>query len=427
MRINQLTIFNYKGFEKARFAFPEPFTVLTGPNGSGKTAILDALALAAGSYLQALDQRLSLMLGDYITAAAFGSNNERTPELDVKGLINNITVEWECILVPRSSYIVSRDERPLNTFKTQSNIRPLIAYYGLGRFLRHQPRRFPIEVQDKNSAILDAYSDCLLPLMAPNPSISWDRLYNRLQHSGYPLSSRHLDQLKDVFASTLRKISPYFRFLFDNDEELVIGYEQPDKPPQMLPLRLFPDGERGLICLIADLIHRCFLLNPQLAPNEIMKVPGLVLVDGLELHLHPSRQKDLVGKLQEIFPSFQFVVTTQSPFILQSLQQRQLIDLNQNALDTDPFRLSTEDIADEIMNVPEVTRSKRFTNMIDVAEKYYQLAAEGRTSENDADTALLRSQLNEMEELYGTDPAFVALLRVKRNDAAEDNNLTAVA
>ncbi|HRE89680.1 MAG TPA: AAA family ATPase [Myxococcota bacterium] len=75
-------------------------------------------------------------------------------------------------------------------------------------------------------------------------------------------------------------------------------------------------GYRTLLALISDLARRCVLLNPAAGARAPYETPGLVLIDELELHLHPKWQRQVVKGLQRAFPKIQFVCTTHSPQIL---------------------------------------------------------------------------------------------------------------
>jgi hypothetical protein len=82
--------------------------------------------------------------------------------------------------------------------------------------------------------------------------------------------------------------------------------------------------------------------------------------------------------------------------------------------DGDPFRKTIESVAANEMGVDDIPRSIEFLRMQSVAEEYFRLIREGKTSDNDEITNRLRHQLNELEEKFGEDPAFVAALKIER-------------
>lgn len=82
------------------------------------------------------------------------------------------------------------------------------------------------------------------------------------------------------------------------------------------PVGLLSDGYRSTVALFADLARRCAILNPHLLEKAAEKTPGIVLIDEVDLHLHPSWQRRLIADLRKAFPAIQFVLTTHSPQVI---------------------------------------------------------------------------------------------------------------
>jgi predicted ATP-binding protein involved in virulence len=74
-------------------------------------------------------------------------------------------------------------------------------------------------------------------------------------------------------------------------------------------------GEKSLLILVSDLARRLALATP-LSNDPLKEGQGIVLIDEIDLHLHPRWQRKVIGKLQEIFPKIQWVVTTHSPLVI---------------------------------------------------------------------------------------------------------------
>lgn len=87
------------------------------------------------------------------------------------------------------------------------------------------------------------------------------------------------------------------------------------------------DGYRNMAAMAADIAHRAAGLNPHLGEKAATESSGVVLIDEIDLHLHPHWQRRVVSDLQRAFPRIQFIATTHSPFIIQSLSPGQVIDL----------------------------------------------------------------------------------------------------
>ena len=93
------------------------------------------------------------------------------------------------------------------------------------------------------------------------------------------------------------------------------------------------------------------------------------MIDEIGLYLHPHWQKHVLQDLTQAFPMIQFIVSTHSPFIVQSLQKDQLISFDNNVItEGEPYRESLEDITAERMGLEQSIRSKRFQEMQEIAK-----------------------------------------------------------
>ena len=97
---------------------------------------------------------------------------------------------------------------------------------------------------------------------------------------------------------------------------------------QRHPFHELSDGYRNTLSLIADIAYRMAILNPQFLGDVTKKTPGIVLIDEVDLHLHPIWQKRILKTLKNVFPLVQFIVTTHSPSIISSARADELLILN---------------------------------------------------------------------------------------------------
>ena len=95
-----------------------------------------------------------------------------------------------------------------------------------------------------------------------------------------------------------------------------------------VPFQMLSDGYRNVIKIILDIATRMCILNPYLKGEALKKTSGIVLIDEVDLSLHPTWQKRIMGILKEQFPRIQFICATHSPFIIQSLEEGELITLD---------------------------------------------------------------------------------------------------
>ncbi len=93
----------------------------------------------------------------------------------------------------------------------------------------------------------------------------------------------------------------------------------------IVPFDNLSDGQRIYIAMVADIARRACLLNPHLGENVLKETPGIVLIDELDLHLHPKWQRSIVKNLKETFPKIQFIATTHSPQIIGECKTDEII------------------------------------------------------------------------------------------------------
>ena len=137
--------------------------------------------------------------------------------------------------------------------------------------------------------------------------------------------------------------------------------------------------------------------------------PGIVVIDELDLSLHPTWQRRIVRILKELFPKVQFICATHSPFIIQSLEPGELIALD-TILDEEYSGQSIEDIAEDIMDVPIVQYSEKKVKMYQAADAYFK-ALKGASSEEELQA--LKEKLDVLSAEYSDNPAYNAWMRQK--------------
>ena len=195
--------------------------------------------------------------------------------------------------------------------------------------------------------------------------------------------------------------------LFINKAAGIEGINQSER----LEIRQLSDGERSLIAMICDLGRRLALANPDL--ENPLEGAGVVLIDELELHLHPKWQREVVNKLRTTFPNIQFIATTHSPFIIQSVMPGELINLDPDEFPDEYSDKSIEDIAENVMGVEMPQKSQRYQDMMAAAEDYFALLRRN-PAPTDEELKEAEQRLNEAAIPFSDDPAFHAYLKLER-------------
>lgn len=429
-RIDRLRLQNYRLFEDLDIGFPTQFTVLIGGNGRGKTSILDGLTVAIGAFLLGFDNvgQIQSIERDDVRRVARGSMSVE-PQLpcSVEALsgsgrqrlywMRNITriSKKTTASIKFAKQVIDLADGYQKMVRQGFEIQlPVFAYHGTGRLWAEHAQK--LKFTATGSRIEQGYHACLSPKSSPSEFLSWYKTYED-EVSKFDRAAEK--DLLNAFNEAIAAMVPRWKDItFSHAENDLMGtFEDGAGQKQYMPYRLLSDGYRNIIGMAADISYRCIKLNPHLGLNAVKKAKGIVLIDELDLHLHPEWQKTVVADLKRAFPSLQFIATTHSPFIVQSLSNEELIDLTGKDMDSDYFRKSIEEIAAGEMGVTNVQRSQKFLDWQKAAEEYFDLL-ELNGSANPEELATRKWRLDELEMLYNEDPAWVALLKAERKSKA---------
>ena len=427
MRIDRLSVSNFRKFEARTFELHHQFTLLVGDNGAGKTAVLDALRVGVGAYLLAIPgSRAPTIRREYVRREARRNGEFSTFEpvlpcaVRCEGRVHRSALCWSrelASLAGRTSRVGARalvqciagwgrENRPGGDF-------PLIVSYGTGR-LWIEPRT----TRHAQSAIreplgklsrFEAYRGCLEPAVSSEPLRRWIKKMALIAVQ----EKRSLASLNVVFSAVVGCVDGVERAHYDFDvDDIALDFKNGER----IPFGFLSDGQRSMAALAADIALRCVQLNPHLAGEAPRETEGVALIDELDLHLHPNWQRAVVRNLTSLFPRLQFVATTHSPFIVQSLDGQGLLNLNDGGVleeRREPY--SIEDVAEETMGVDKPQRSKLFLEMEAAAQRYYALL--DKSGDEDPDIVEAKAELDRIEARFSDNPAYAALLKLHRTAA----------
>lgn len=425
MIIEKIKIKNFKGFSDEEFELNSSFTVFIGDNAKGKTSILDALAVAVGSYLRGIDvAKHEARSIDKKEVRVKTIDSQPRPQLPVEveafGEINGIVLfdGWKRTVdkltkKTTTTYVNARNIETIASKMLQESREngkvtfPVIAYHGTGRlWAEHEEKKATYKKQGEGVEM--AYTRCLSPKSSSKEFLSWYKTYeDEIKKFGSKKDKILLDAFKKAIISMIPDNHWTDMSYSFKDEDLIGLFKSENKTDKLLFSQL-SDGYRNLIGMVADIAYRCIKLNPHLGIDAIRLTPGIVLIDELDLHLHPNWQKRIVSDLKNVFENVQFVATTHSPFIVQSLRADELINLDDvKGLDTDPNKYSVEEISENEMGVRNVKRSNEFSEMQKKAKYYFELI---KSNASKADIEKAKNLLDELRINYSNDPAYIALL-----------------
>lgn len=362
MRIDKLYLKNFRGFKEREFVFEKNFSVISGDNGSGKTSILEGLCVALGGWLYAFDgvdskDKRNIALSDRRVIVG-KVNSAPLPQIPVQvkcwAEITGQNIEWERAITSRNGRTtrgglsdISKLSKVYNekiyTGNDEDVILPIVAYYSAARLWNEPIQRAQRERRIKKEKVrLEGY----------NKSISFsnsikDAMYtiDRVAYLAYreddTTSLHEINSILNAIQKSIDHSMPNAKITYNTKiAEICVT----DRTGLSILYSKLSDGYRCMISLIVDICRRMITLNPQLGESAIDKTPGVVLIDEIDLHLHPKWQKSVVSDLKTIFPKIQFIATTHSPFIIQSLQEDELILLSDANDEVEYVGESIEDI-----------------------------------------------------------------------------------
>lgn len=413
MRIKELRLLNYRVFDDKKFLFSDSFTVVAGINGQGKTALLDALALLSSRFLPLISPSRSPYRMIRPSELHRDADEAR---LSMKVNCAGFPIEYELFYTRESRKIKStqlseplREEIRRAYFDPSraDDAAPIAVYYTTDRAGYRLPKKLPNEVP-RGQAI--AYTGALF-----NRIIDFKDFMARYRATIVLENEQRSENSCYLGASAAEAITSALQVFLDEFANLRVE-EAPlrlviDKGNVPLDLPQLSDGERSFLAVVCDLCRRLALANPLLA--NPLHGDGIVLIDELELHLHPTWQREIVEKLRHTFPNIQFIGTTHSPFIIQSLRPDELINLDPREFgqSLEYSDKSIEDIAESVMGVEVPQKSERFLQMMATAEEYFRLLRQEPQSEQAI--AIAEERLNALSERFSDDPAFQALLKIE--------------
>ena len=362
LNIQKLSLRDYRCFEAIDIDFHPQLTVLVASNGAGKTAILDAIAVAFGPFVGAFDEsvgkhfepsdirliRVRETTANEMEYAPSGIRLEATGfipgSMDLE-LLDCPTIWKRSLTGPTKTKTTIKDAKELIDYgkRLQKAVRtpatdtklPLLAYYGTAR-LWQQKKQTEKKLSRTSRTI--GYTDCLDPGSSYKSFVAWFRYWSanafkgqlEASKTGHAYQSTEFDHYLESVGGAVNaclSLSGWKDINYSySREELVAHHEQYGE----LPVALLSDGIRNMIGMVADIAFRATKLNPQLGARAATETPGVVLIDEVDMHLHPEWQQVVLQSLITAFPKLQFIVTTHSPQVLTTVPSECIRILREN-------------------------------------------------------------------------------------------------
>jgi predicted ATP-binding protein involved in virulence len=442
MKLERATLANFRGFDQIDLQCERDATVIAGVNGVGKSALLSAIVKAmslalpritpskekviglADTDIKASKEGLSLSVVLNCAKANIHVDIARSTGIDAAQAEELTKRRDELRFATRETKKGSKEEQdledeirriemklspvedvptvrilPLHPETSQEEIiaqlrsepsHPICVYYSTSRFLSRLPPSMP---KTKAIHIATAYSKALEQLeVSLNDFANW---YRVLAEGNQPQrAARMFQQLEAAIATFLPEVS-----------SLSLHSERPprfsiQKNGSTLFLDQLSDGERGLLALVFDLTRRLAIANPD-SSNPIAEGVALIMIDEIELHLHPSWQRHVIRRLRDVFKNCQFIITTHSPQVIGQVRAEKLRLLNPDKSGkvtlvpvAQSFGMDSSWVLQHIMGVP-----KRDYETEQKLSRVYDAIDEGRLAEARQLAGELRNDLGDFPDL----------------------------
>jgi len=365
MKLTRLKLVDVRAIASAEFHFQPDFNLIAGVNGVGKTTVLDTLTVCFSAIVRHANHRprygKSFVLDD----------------IRVGGVALQAECDIECIGKSHSYRLHKfRDHNPLfsspewsreNKVADRQDLEEfyggiptdgkggkpegqvLAVFFSTNRSVMNEQRsRSGAAVGGVEAAFADALSARPLRL---GEFADWMRAQQALS-SELPTAKRMLVSLDKAVTRFL----PNYRNLRPAEESstptLLI-----DRGAVTLPVRHLSDGERGVLAMVLDLARRLAQANPGME-DPAAEAEAVVLIDEVELHLHPAWQRRVIRNLTDTFPRSQFILTTHSPQVLGEVDHDriQIIADGQVYTPAHSFGVDSNRVLEEIMQTPARTK-----------------------------------------------------------------------
>ncbi len=420
--IAEITLQQYRGLQNIHLPLNEQMNVFIGLNGAGKSSILDATAIllswlvnriktpyASGKPILEIEIQNSF---DYASLAILLENNNGAFSWTlIKTRKGHNPVDRSALAALNKLTGLIKDHFSANSGKINL---PVFVYYPVNRAVLD----IPLRIREKHLFdVLSAYDNALTGAANFRTFFEWFREREDLENENRrylhdipetrPAEFQFPDLQLEAVRRALTRFMPDFKNFTVRRNPLRMEVEKYGK---RLIVNQLSDGEKCLMALIGDLARRLVIANP--LRDDPLDGNGVVLIDEIDLHLHPEWQRRLIPGLQHVFPNCQFLVSTHSPHVITHVQPESLylLRMTDNRIvceqPNESYGKTVERVLEDLMGL-ETTRPDEVSQSLD---QIYQAIDLG-----ELDAA--KQAISELQAKIGNDPDLTkANVLIKRKE-----------
>ena len=333
MQLNSVEIFNFKGIEHCKIELKSGFNLIIGENGKGKTSILEAMAVGLGGIFAgmsggiarnfSLDEVRTLYIkqgdGGYLPKSMWPCVQCEAEFADVEysWTRKRDSVRSRTTMQPRELCHIAA-----KMAEDSEAVLPIISYQSPARVFAQKREKTKNVFQRKLYYRTVGYIDCLAEAASTKMILNWCARMEQISwQKDQPI--REYEAVKAIVGKAMSILEEKnVKVVYDKQAEEIL-YQNEDS---VLPISSLSAGYQSFIWMLFDIAYRMAVLNPMLK-DSIQEATGIVLIDEIDMHLHPRWQWKAIEACRVAFPNIQFVATTHSPIIIASAKKVWCIDI----------------------------------------------------------------------------------------------------
>jgi predicted ATP-binding protein involved in virulence len=362
MKIRRVRITGFRGFQKLVVNFPEDADVIVfiGINGAGKSAVLDAISLLLSALVKNICSKANTKISGSLNKDDINSQSdgyEIQMEFDSKShrdlsIVNEHSRKSYTISLTESIHskrvLDGKYDEFIHTTRLSSNI-PVFIHYQTNRNYIERSNSEPKYVRGYENPQFFAYKNAFSDnINLFNDFVKWFREEEDLENQNQreQQNFHHRNELLEVVRSSIDKFLNEFdrsarfsnlRIERERTSDRITLSQEPitssliiNKDGKKFKFSQLSSGEKMIMSLVVDIARRLAIANPD--RHDKLTGEGVVLIDEIDLHLHPQWQRRLLPALMHTFPNLQFIVTTHSPQVLSHISKNSVFLLEDNKI-----------------------------------------------------------------------------------------------
>jgi predicted ATP-binding protein involved in virulence len=405
MHIHSLHLRQYRAALDLELQFHDRMNVFVGVNGAGKSTVLSAISIMLSWLVNRIKGSTSgrpidedsITKGKAFTFASIQLNLQASQDQHyawslVKTKSGSAHAEHKSQLAEVHEYAKLIQEN-LTSPEQNASI-PLFVYYPVNRAVLD----IPLRIRDRHRfTTLSAYDEALTSGANFRTFFEWFREREDLENEARRDQTFSPDKQLEAVRRALYEFLPQFSNLTVRRNPLRMEVSKNGKP---LEINQLSDGEKCVIALIGDLARRLAIANPGM--NNSLHGAGVVIIDEVDLHLHPSWQQMLIPQLLSTFTGCQFFLSTHSPHVITHAKSECifLIEQTEHGIEArkpvNSYGKTVDRVLEDFMGLTRLRPHEVEVSL----RKIYETIANGLPN-------LAREKIAELERVIGSDPDLV--------------------